>query len=74
MSYFWIDTIKISNEELADLIHELNDKLEHRCQNLSHDNWLTKQLNVTSLKVRSWSQRKKNFQLAQIPDPYIKVK
>lgn len=58
MKQFWIDTTKISDGELADLIHELSDELDVRCRNIKTGNWLTNQLDSATLTVRSWSSNK----------------
>jgi len=50
-----VDIYKMSNDELASLIHELNDELEHRCNNLSQGSWLKRQLDSASLTFKSWS-------------------
>lgn len=46
----------LSNEDLADCIHELNDELEQRCRSLP-GNWLKRQLDGAQLTVRSWSSQ-----------------
>lgn len=48
----WMDLTKITDEELADLIHELQDELEIR---LRKYNGLKGQCEAASLQVRSWS-------------------
>lgn len=61
MKELWLDTSRMSDGELADLIHELNNELERRCQKLT-GSWLNRQLDAASLSVRSWStQHQKNM-------------
>lgn len=60
MKQFHLNTQKLTDGELADLIHELNNELEKRCRNLPVQNWLQKQLDGASLTVRSWSTNKQN--------------
>ena len=48
----WVDLTKITDEELADLIHNLQDELEIR---LRKYNGLKGQYEAASLHVRSWS-------------------
>lgn len=54
MKQFWRDTSKMTDGELADLIHELNDELGQRCNKLP-GSWLRQQLDAATLTVRSWS-------------------
>lgn len=62
MKQFWVDTSKMTNGELADLIHELNNELGERCRKINTGNWLKDQLERASLSVRSWStQHQKNM-------------
>ncbi len=59
-----VDTSKMNNDELANLIHELNDELEYRCNNLSQGSWLRRQMDSASLIFISWSssvQRNSRF-------------
>lgn len=55
MKQFWLDTSKMTDGELADLIHQLNNELELRCRKIVGKNWLDKQLQSAKLTVRSWS-------------------
>lgn len=49
-----IDTVNSADEELADLIHKLNDLLEERLKTESYKG-LKGQLDSASILVRSWS-------------------
>lgn len=61
-SAFYFDVSKLTNGELADLIHELSNELGCRCRDIEGKNWLDKQLNSASLSVRSWStQHQRNM-------------
>jgi hypothetical protein len=53
----------MTDEELADLIHELNNELNQRCRIQRPDeSWLKRQLRISALSVRSWSsQHQKNM-------------
>lgn len=53
----------LSNEELADLIHEFADILHKRCNNLSEGSPLKRQLDAARLSVRSWpSWKQRTFE------------
>lgn len=51
-SLLWVDLTKITDEELADLIHDLQDELEIRLRKYKG---LKGQCEAASLQVRSWS-------------------
>lgn len=63
---FNIDTTRMTDEELADVIHELNNELNRRCRiQRPGENWLKHQLRIASLSVRSWStQDQKNMRVS----------
>ncbi len=50
----WLDTSKMTDGELADLIHELSDELGSRLS-LSKYRGLKGVMEAASLRVRSWS-------------------
>lgn len=54
MRQFWLDSSKMTDGEIADLIHELNNELGERCKKLPGSS-LRQQLDGASLVVRSWS-------------------
>lgn len=58
MRQFWLDTAKLSDGELADLIHELQNELGGRCRKIATGNWLRDQIEASQLTVRSWSTAK----------------
>lgn len=63
MKQFWLDTSKMTDGELADLLHELNDELDARLRKIA-GNWLNRQLDIAQLKIRSYgSQHQKNMHL-----------
>jgi hypothetical protein len=45
----------MTDGELADLIHELSNELEIRCSKIKGKNWLYRQLDISSLMMRSYS-------------------
>ena len=49
-----VDVSDFSNDELADLIHNLTDALHVRFQNIDEPNWLKRELEIARLSVRSW--------------------
>jgi hypothetical protein len=61
MKQFWVDTTKMTDGELADLIHELSDELEQRCRKIE-GSWLKSQMDAAALSIRSWStQHRRNM-------------
>lgn len=56
MKSFWLDTTRLTDGELADLLHELNNELETRRRTPNPgQSWLQHQLESAQLTVRSWS-------------------
>ena len=53
MKEFWLDTTKITDGELADLIHELNNELGQRIMNKPEYRGFKGQLKSALLRVRS---------------------
>ena len=48
-------TDEMTDEELADYVHELSDILHERLQaQVGEDNWLKRSMNKSALEVRSW--------------------
>ena len=66
ISAFYFDVNKLTDGELADLIHELSNELSSRnakrnkriTPRSSRGSWLNDQLTSASLSVRSWSSSK----------------
>ena len=57
-SAFYLDVHKLTDGELSDLIHELNDELENRSNKIARDDskgWLKRQCDSAQLLVRSYS-------------------
>lgn len=52
MKQLWLDTSKMEDSELVNLIHELNNEMEKR---LRAYRGLKGQCEAASLQVRSWS-------------------
>jgi glucuronate isomerase len=55
-----IDTTEMSNIELADTIHNLQNELNLRICNLGSGSWLRDQLEGAALHQRSWSTNHQN--------------
>lgn len=65
MKEFFIDTTRMTDEELADVISELKVELAKRKNKIEGANWLDRQLKINALEVRSWSpQERRNMRNA----------
>lgn len=63
-----IDTSQMSDEELADTTHELNDELGRRCQGLQ-GGWLSRQPEAARFTVRSRSTAYQEASKGFLGDP-----
>ena len=52
-----LDASKLTDGELADLIHELSDELEERLRKIKTGDWLRDQMAQARLEGRSWSSQ-----------------
>lgn len=65
MKQFWLDTSKMTDGELADLIHELTNELEIR---LRQYKGLKGQCEAAALSVRSWATNKARYMKAWVKE------
>lgn len=59
-SSLYFDVNKLTDGELADLLHELNNELDERVRRLS-GSWLQMQLNSVQLRIRSYGTIRQNW-------------
>lgn len=62
LAVFGLDTSRMADEEVADVIRLLTSELNRRKNQIVGRNWLDTQLKASALEVRSWTaQRKQNM-------------